>query len=237
MSKRVNYNGEPSKRTKYAKKPTAKQFEQLQKNSGEKKGMDTVLTLNPVITTVNTNASAFTLNLVRPGNASYNRVGRKIYNKSLRLMMDLICEVDDIANLIYGNTLRMVVVWDKQPQGAVPTYDDIFGYTDQAGTETCVFNSPPKYDNMNRFQVLRDKAIECRPMAAMANIDTQYRFHIDEYIKLGNRTTVYSGQSSPCTIADIASGGLYVYFRAAKNDSQSLFQITANSIARLRYSD
>ena len=51
----------------------------------EKKGMDTDVTLSPVITTTNTTGSAFVLNLIQQGAGSWNRVGRKSHLKSLRL--------------------------------------------------------------------------------------------------------------------------------------------------------
>jgi len=53
---------------------------------GEVKGMDTDISLNPMISTTNSNASSFVLNLVQSGAASWNRVGRKTHIKSLRLI-------------------------------------------------------------------------------------------------------------------------------------------------------
>lgn len=243
--KRTNYNGPKAKRANKAQtgKMTAQQYEQLQKNSGEKKGLDTALFLNPVIATVNTNASSFTLNLVRPGTASYNRVGRKIFNKSVRIVgqLEFSYQIEGTTNDMTGNVCRMVVVWDKQPSGAVPSFDDIFGITTQDGTEASAFSVPPKYDNMNRFQVLRDKCFHDKVEAITATGGTTNEIvtivPFDEYIKLGNRTTVYSGQSSPCTIADISSGALYVFFRAYENNGANDISVSGNTYARLRYSD
>lgn len=245
MSKRTNYSGEPKgKRTKAAYRAKPKMnYEQLQKNSGEKKGVDLPLGV-AVISTTNTNGAAFTLNLVEPGSGSYNRVGRKIFCKSIRLTgfgQYTAAPVTTTFDLL-GNTMRMVVVWDKQPSGTLPTFDDVFGVTLQDGTEQSQFLAPPRYDNMSRFQVLRDKVIDCNPQllnpsGGSTNLN-RMAFHFDEYIKLGNRTTVYSGQSSPCTIADISSGALYVYFRSAADTSgDSEFDISTASNARLRYSD
>lgn len=224
-------SGQQSKRTKAS-------VERLIKDSGEKKGMDTILDLDPVLATTNTNGSSFTLNLVEPGNGSYNRVGRKIYNKSARLTGLFQCQQDTNASTQdVGQNIRMVVVWDKQPSGTLPTWDAIFGITTQDGTEQSSVFAPPRYDNMARFQVLRDKIITMNPMNPNPTNGTFYKYHFDEYIKLGNRTTVYSGQSSPCTIADISSGALYVYFRSELNTALTNEMNLTNSHCRFRYSD
>jgi len=125
---------------------------------GELKGVDTSLALSPVIATTNTNASAFTINLIPPGTASYNRVGRKTYPSSLRLFGEAFYTYGVAATTanVAGSQLRMVVVWDKQPGGAVPAFDTIFGHTLQDGTEACVFTDPLRFDNTDRFHVIRD---------------------------------------------------------------------------------
>jgi len=52
----------------------------------EIKGMDTELAIaGPVLATTATNGDCFVLNLVQQGAGSWNRVGRKIRMKSLRL--------------------------------------------------------------------------------------------------------------------------------------------------------
>lgn len=243
MSKRINYSGEPKAKRAIKSKMSKVTYEQLQKNTGEKKGVDLVIA-GQAIATTNTNGSAFTLNLVQPGSASYNRVGRKIFNKSVRLtgVAQYAYRPVTTTASTHGAPLRMVVVWDKQPSGALPTFDDIFGVTLQDGTEQSTVYSPPRYDNMSRFQVLRDKIIECNPDMLAATGGTVNNvlpsYHFDEYIKLGNRTTVYSGQSSPATIADISSGALYVYFRSRLDlTNEAEWSIRDESNARLRYSD
>lgn len=215
----------------------------LTKQLGEKKGVDTELALSPIIDTTNTNASSFTLNLVRPGTASYNRVGRKIQLLSVRLrgFFQLNVIGATTTGQYVGNQVRMVVVYDKQPSGAVPAFDTIFGHTDQAGTESSIYLDPVKYDNMSRFQILKDTVIDMNLTANNDNGGTtdeiQQVYAFDEYVKLGGRETVFSGQSSPCTIADVSTGGLYVFFRTATNLTNSFVGLGADSVARLRYID
>lgn len=210
---------------------------------GEFKGMDTEMNLaaGAVLATTNTNGSSFVVNLIRTGNASYNRVGRKIKAKTLRIFGRVSCDhiLVTTAEALLGNILRMVVVWDQQPSGVLPAFDDIFGHTEQDGTESTDFLDPRKYDNMDRFRVLKDcrydsnsSAIE--GSAGTANITMQY--NIDEYINLRVGETVYSGESTPMTIADISSGAIYVYFRSFLNTGTGS-EWSTSLTARLRYQD
>lgn len=209
---------------------------------GEKKGVDTALTLSPIIATTNTNASSFTLNLVQAGNGSWQRVGKKINLESVRLRGIISFFFTPTVTTLNqnANAMRMVVVWDKQPSGTLPTFDTIFGNTVQDGTESTTYLDAVKYDNMDRFSVLRDTVISKAPeisiVTGTSNI-SEVECPFDEYIKLGGRETVYSGQSSPMTISDISSGALYVFFRAESNTAGLFCQVDSASFARLRYSD
>lgn len=224
--------------------------------TGELKGVDTDISLafDDVLATTNTNGSMFTLNLVPPGTASYNRIGRKIRLKSLRLQVPAtyVYTLGDANTRETENRLRMVVVWDKQPSGAVPTWDTIFGSTNQVGTEASGIFSSLRFDNTDRFRVLLDKQVIGKVESqsyvwngsAILEQTTWKKYYMDEYIKLGGRETVFGGQASPATIADISSGGLYVFFRADQNDTAtSQWTIgtvggeSTPALARLRYSD
>lgn len=210
---------------------------------GEKKGVDSALTVNPVLNTTNTNTDIFVANLIQPGTGSYNRVGRKLNLQSLRVRGTCILNsaYTTTTNNFEGNVLRMVVVWDKQPTGVLPIFNAIFGLTDQAGTEASTYLDPIRYDNMDRFQILRDVTIPITPEASAGTGGTQnfcrVFSHFDEFVNLGGREVVYSGQSSPCTIADISTGGLYVIFRSNLNHAENFMQITNDSYCRLRYTD
>lgn len=88
----------------------------------------------------------------------------------------------------------------------------------------------------------KPKPIELRLKPSLSGGGTQdyitNNYDFDEYIELGNRVTIFSGDSSPMTIADISSGGLYVFFRADQATTNvNAFNVAGNSFARLRYSD
>lgn len=215
------------------------------RRAGEKKGMDTSLSVGSVVATTNTNDDAVVLNLVQQGVGSWARIGRKVNLQSVRLRG--IARFTSAPAVTSGdlntNALRMVVVWDKQPSGAaIPTFDTIFGLTAQDGTESTTYLAPVKYDNMDRFSVLRDCTYTFSPQVwnneGGASDASRQDVHFDEYIKLGGREVVFLGQSAPMTIADISTGALYVYFRAeADVTGISQIGIDADSFARLRYTD
>jgi len=207
----------------------------------EIKGVDVSLALSPIINTSTTNASSFLINAIAPGSASFNRIGRKAALKSLRIKGGVAFTMTpDATGAVGANSVRMVVVWDQQPNsGSIPTWDTIFGATDQAGTETSNVNAPLRYDNMGRFRVLREVNIDIDTIpgnvvstAAVSTYKT-----IDEFVSLKGYNSVYSGQSATCTTADISTGALYIYFRAQANGASALAQVDADTIARLRYVD
>jgi len=205
------------------------------------KGVDTLLSLSPIIATTNTNGACFLLNGIAPGSGSFNRVGRKTSLKSLRIKGGITFTMTPTAaGVVNHNAVRMVIVWDKQPNsGSLPTFDTIFGYTLQDGTEASLTWAQPRYDNLERFQVLKDKAIDVQtePAGVVTTGVVDQWVSIDEYIGLGGRQTTFSGQSAPCTVADISTGALYVYFRAQNNAASATAQVDADTVARLRYMD
>lgn len=230
-------------RSKGGLQPGARTIQRFMRSSGELKGVDTSLSLNPILSTTNTNGSMFTLNLVAPGSGSYNRVGRKIRMASVRLngLFRMTYANEAGTNNIAGNQIRMLLVFDRQPSGVLPTFDSMFGLTSQDGTESSTYMAPLRYDNTERFRVLRDVRV-CTNIGAvnsttgsLNSITSVVKF--DEYIKLGGLETVYSGQSAAQTIADVSSGALYVIFRCDINAATFVTSVDPDSYARLRYYD
>jgi len=201
----------------------------------ELKGMDTnvATVVTTILSTTSTNGDIATINLVEPGTGSFNRIGRKIYPQSLRVKGLLFST--SVSNAENANWVRMVVVHDKQPSGVLPTFNTIFGDTEFDGTETSTITSNLKYDNTDRFRVLRDKHYILQYTVPGSSGAFECVAYIDEFINLKGIETVYSAQTSPTTIADISSGSIYVIFRAwdGTNNAAQL----ANCTARLRYYD
>ena len=208
---------------------------------GEKKGMDTAISFAQINNTVNDNSGMIVLNLIQQGAGSWNRVGRKVNLRSLRIRGDIQhVQTTSASGFTYGQTVRCVVVWDKQPSsGTIPQWQDMFGFTAQDGTEGTSMYAPIRYDNMDRFSILRDVTYDPQPGAkAQTAPDTVVYYNtIDEYIRLGDRECVFSGQSNPMTIADISSGAIYFCVRARLNNTVNTQSAITNMTARLRYTD
>lgn len=212
---------------------------------GELKGVDTALTGSTWLNISNTNGLCDVLNLVQEGNGSYNRIGRKIKLRSLRIRGTVKATLAEeaVTGNFYGITGRMVVVWDKSPNGAsIPTFDTIFGYTEQDGTEVGVNEfAPLRYDNTSRFSVVRDKCFVLNPVGDNNSGGAQDRMnvsmYIDEFINLKNRETSFNSTANPMTIANISTGALYIYYRADYNTANTTTLNLSNGIARLRYTD
>lgn len=205
----------------------------------EKKGVDTTISGTGLPETTSTNAGIYPLNLIQQGTGSWNRIGRKTKLKSVRIQGNISNSYVMANGDNAGNIVRCILVWDKQPSGnALPTFETIFGVTDQSGTESCTIYSPPKYDTMDRFRVLKDWKEEFVVyVQPLANADSTVEYRdIDCYLKLGDLESVYSGQSNPMTIADINSGALYFILRAQTN-SATTSQASVALNARVRFID
>ena len=96
---------------------------------GEKKGMDTAISFAQINSTVNDNSGMIVLNLIQQGAGSWNRVGRKVNLRSLRIRGDIIhTQTTGVATgLTNGQTVRCVIVWDKQPSSGSSPNTSVFG--------------------------------------------------------------------------------------------------------------
>lgn len=219
------------------------QARQKLRSTGELKGMDTdISAIGAFLATTNTNGDCICLNLVQQGAGSWNRVGRKIHSKSVRFSGAFSLTMSEVATSTFSPVGRVVLVWDKQPSGAaLPTFDAVFGTTDQTGTEASNVLAPPRYDNMDRFRVLRDWRLDELGQGVVTNaatsISTVCSYSFDEYVKLPDLETVFSGQTNPMTIADLSSGALLLYFRQTSATLGGSWSCDAFSFARLRYRD
>jgi len=209
----------------------------------ELKGVDTMVAglFGEITNTVNDNTDIIALNLAAPGNASFNRIGRKMKMMSIRLKGGFQSNTapTDATSPQYSQLVRMTLVYDRQPTGAAPIFSTIFGTTDQAGSELVGFESPVRYDNTARFKVIRDWMIDLRPFG-VATVGGQVvwtKCEFDEYVKLGGLETVFGGQSNPCTVADIANGALFLVVRRDANNALNAVQFVAGTFARLRFYD
>lgn len=177
------------------------------------------------------------LNGVQTGAAFFNRVGSRIEMKNLHIRGSII----NAATSTITSILRMIIVYDRQPTGALPAVTDILQSRDQTGTATNSGVSEINLDERDRYAILRDYQVYGPPVTNTGGTLTagpQFppgddSSDVNIFIKLKGLTTHFKSSSNPTTIADIATGALYALF--VTDVSDNTWQ--ANVGFRLRYMD
>lgn len=217
---------------------------------GELKGVDTNISSAAIVSTTNTNDNIVPINLINQGSGSFNRVGRKVYPRSVRLTGQVnVTATSNTPNSDIGNVnVRCVLVWDKQPNGAaVPNFNDVFGHTDALGAETAFVWDAIRYDATGRFKILKEFVIRS-PTSSTFEITSgnaqEYVCHFDHFHKFkGSYETIYASTQVPPTAplySDISTGGLFLVYRVSipsgRLTTDYVVNVT-NAIARFRFTD
>jgi len=149
-----------------------------------------------------------------------------------------------IENLVTSgieNVARLLIVYDRQPAGALPVIQDILQSRSQTGAATTTGNSEINLDNRDRFTIIRDLEWFLPSCTNTAGVltngpnfpGTDEKMDLNVFIKLKGLGTHYKSTSNPATIADIATGALYCCFVCTSNDATW----DARVGFRLRYDD
>jgi len=240
----VSSYGGSSRRRVYAPRPSAglqmrssPYPAQLRRLGKEKKSIDL-----PIANYGLSSTAVFTpINLIRTGSTFTNRIGRKIEMKSIRINGFL----DVIRASLDKDYVRVMIVYDRQPTGALPAISDLLQDSDQATANTTNSVSAPNVNNVDRFHVLRDYRITPPVVSAFTSAGSYTiqndidplcpAFKFDCYMKLKGLSTQYKADSSPSVIGDIATGTLYLVTYGLIASGSEAFQLVAN--VRLRFED
>lgn len=153
--------------------------------------------------------------MIQQGVGTNQRVGNSCSLKSLRLRFRLV-NIDDI---LVNTMVRMLVVYDRQPNGAYPNLSNILANINEAGTVSAFDpDGDLNVNNMERFTVLMDEwhivpAVDNNlhvvntALVGPTNVEC---FQVDRYIKLRGLEQKYSANSSPMVIANQTTGALYI---------------------------
>jgi len=208
-------------------------------NKPEIKSVD--LVAGPVTKPTSTTAQFTLLNAIQEGSSFYNRVGRKIMMRSLHLT-GLVFQNQGGAGV--DEYLRHMIVYDRQPNGAVPSIADILLDYDNTGTTTTNSLSGLNMNNADRFVILRDMRVAIpknddngglQDVSAAVIDYTTNRVNINEFVLLKNLETHYKATTNPGVIGDIASGALW--FVQFGNVAAATAAYAVAFQARLRYHD
>lgn len=185
------------------------------------------------------NYTPLMLNLIATGTSFFNRVGRKVRLRNL--FVELQAFPNGTANT-EPTTHRFLVVYDRQPNGAVPSLNDVLQDVDQGGHSSGIANLITTHMNMNnreRFVIVMDErkilpavaaANPFTPSAAVSDPDCYY---VKRYVALPALETHFKADSSPAVATDIATGSL-VFFALAPSSVEGW---SYNGSIRLKYDD
>lgn len=204
----------------------------------ECKGMDTLQIGDIITPNLTNNQLIYPLNLVQSGTGSWQRVGRVIQLKSVSLYGHIRFLLEPLSGVnITTGYVRMALVYDKRPSGVIPNFNDIFGATSQTGLENVYLYSPLRYDNMERFTLLKDFTVYptwCPTVGDLTKPAAITHTNYEVHCELPDLQTVFSGQSVTMTISDISNGALYLVVRRPAMGNSSC---TIEGQVRLFYYD
>lgn len=181
------------------------------KNSADLSYVSTQLYNGTAITNVTDDTFARPTNLPATGTNFQNRLGNKIHGKYLWLRGAV-----NFAGAGKASQCRLVVVYDKNSNGALPNFNDIMLDTDAAGSTASDIYAKRNRNTVDRYITLMDKTFSITD-------DYTPKPYVEEYIKLHGLQTTFSGSTS--AITSVSTGAILVYAistRAAGDDPPTL---------------
>lgn len=183
----------------------------------------------------NTTSNILLLNGIQTGSGFFNRVGSRIEMKNLQLNGFLGPQAG--VSSTTPTQLRVMIVYDRQPTGALPVISDIIQDRDQTGAASTGGLSHINLDNRDRFSIIRDMrwAMPTNTAGVLSGVPSGVgaEWTVNEFIKLKGLGVHFKSSANPTTIADIATGALYACFIAETNDNRWVIEAGF----RLRYDD
>lgn len=217
------------------------------RNAEEKKVLHTsASTSGSSSLALNSTGTILALNMIQAGSSMFNRIGRRLEMKSIRLNCQIsVLGVTRASAQDYG---RIMIVYDRQPNGAYPAITDVIQDTDQTGANVTNAYSGLNMNNRDRFVTIMDKRMVLPAVTNTAGAITNafpngtedgpagYQAGISEFRNLSNLITHYKADSNPAVIGDISTGGLFIISLANIAAASENYNIlTWNS--RLKYTD
>lgn len=155
----------------------------------------------------NATGSPLLLNACIAGSQNFNRIGRKINLRSLQIR----CVLTPTDLTTNAQMVRMLLVYDRQTNGAAPTYADVIKSQNIAGTTSSLAGDMVNLDNRDRFEIIRDKIFSFNFGDSAGYAPSPGSYECSEYIRLQDRPTVYNAGAAG-TVGDIQSGSLYIFW-------------------------
>lgn len=152
----------------------------------------TLVTVANVLGAANIATGMTQINASNQGDASYEHIGKNASITSIALEADFYQPQTDVSS----SAIRLMVVYDRQPNGAYPAISNLLA--DNASAPT--FESAINIGYRERFGVLRDYQFTLDPAMGLSH-------HYETYIK---RALAINFSGTANNIASIASGAIYL---------------------------
>lgn len=192
----------------------------LQLSPGEFKSIDE----NVSAATLDTTGSVTLLNGCARGSDIDEREGREITMKSIQLRG----LINANANAAQNQWVRIMIVYDRQTNGAEPAIADIVSPGSLVGMRSL--------ENRKRFKILMDRTITLNANydgASTVYTASNNHHFIEYYRKLDHPVTFNSGSAG--TVSDISTGSLYMVRMGTIASGTGAAAISFTS--RVRYQD
>lgn len=186
---------------------------------------------------LNTTTSVVLLNGLTIGANAYQRIGRKVLNKSIHVRGDVSWFQ---AGSAATDFMRILLVYDKQSDGAAPTFAQVIQSVAAGGGTASGAAEFFNLDNVDRFVVLRDFKYKVDTGGAGSTLvqtggaQTECKWIIDEHVK-ADLPTIYSATSNAGTVADILSGGIFLLGSGLLTAANASYQYNVST--RVRFVD
>jgi len=181
------------------------------RSADEKKFVDTEI--NGDITTT---GIVTPINLIATGTDFFERIGRKVLIKSFQVRSFM-----GLENINNASGVRLMLVYDKQTNGALPAIGDILGIPIASNPFVAMLN----LNNRDRFVILWDKIYRMDLGSGIVTV-------LKKYKKLSHET-VFSGTTA--AIGSIATGGLYLV--QIGSVAAGTTDVDQSSVVRIRFQD
>lgn len=182
------------------------------------------------------------------GATETTRIGRKIMMKSLHFT-GYVTQTQQ-ANAVPNEFLRCLIVYDRQPNAALPALADVIQSTDNAAATASTARDMLNMSNAERFKVLRDWRISIggpdntlgltEPSRQVLQVnppgtkDGPFGMVIEAFIKL-NGLEMHFNNGNAGTIADITTGSIFLITLGLQANNLTPYSLTYT--CRLRYWD
>lgn len=167
----------------------------------------------PVGETLSTTPTITHISAIANGTGDFQRIGNLVNFKYLHLAL-WINQTPGVGISLQADYCRVAIVYDKSPNGVLPTYASVFQATDNAGANTSDPFVKANIDTKHRFRVLYNQnlflpAVGVAPTVSNGGVEEGVgRLRLNKFIYLRWMPSRHIGTTA--VIGSVESGALYL---------------------------